>query len=162
MKSKWLGIAVLFVSSSAAWAQMTPQQQANLPPSDPNSPQYNTVYLPFLANAAPPQERWADRWGAFVLSSNGMSGGIQDAPNKRQAEKAALTECREKGGENCRVSLSYYNQCGAVASGGGHTGSSSAPTEREAVENAIATCEKAGGSNCQLYFMGCSLPARVN
>ncbi len=162
MKHKWCSAALLLMLSSAAWAQMTPQQQANLPPSDPNSPQYNTVYLPSLENAAPPQERWADRWGAFSSASSGVSGGVQDMASKRQAEKSALAECKAKGGNDCRVDIVYYNQCGAVASGGGHMGSARAATEREAVEIAIATCEKGGGSNCQLYFMGCSYPVRVN
>ena len=162
MKGKWFGGVVLLMLGGAAWAQMTPQQQANLPPSDPNSPQYNTVYLPGLENAAPPQERWADRWGAFSSASSGMWGGVQDKESKRQAEKAAIASCKAKGGKDCRVNIVYYNQCGAVASGGGHMGSARAPTEKEAVEDAIATCEEAGGSDCQLYFMGCSYPVRVN
>lgn len=159
MKSNWVLMVVLLLISGIASAQSTPTNPGGFLNTDPRSPYYNSGNnLP----PAPPQERWADRWGAFASASSGVFGGAQDKQSKRQAEKTALAECKEKGGDDCRVDLSYYNQCGAVASGGGHMGSSRAPTEREAVEHAIKTCEKAGGSNCQLYFMGCSLPVRVN
>ena len=161
MKRKWFIAAALLLLSEVAWAQMTPQQQASLPPSDPNSPQYNTVYLPALENAAPPQERWADRWGAFSSASGGMWGGVQDMKSKRQAEKAALARCKAKGGKDCRIDIVYYNQCGAVVSGDGGSGGGRAATEKEAVEIAMESCGEKGG-NCELYFMGCSYPVRVN
>ncbi|WP_392389941.1 DUF4189 domain-containing protein [Acinetobacter courvalinii] len=37
--------------------------------------------------------------------------------SKRQAEKAALTECRAKGGKKCEVDLAYYNQCAVMVTG---------------------------------------------
>ena len=161
MKSKGFSAVVLLMLSGAAWAQMTPQQQANLPPSNPNSSQYNTVYLPSLENAAPPQERWADRWGAIATDDNGTAGIVTDITNKRDAQRSAIAECENRGGGNCKVSLAYHNQCAAVAASSSMSFSSSAPTIEEATERSMERCKSAGGE-CWVYYSGCSLPVRVN
>lgn len=160
MKTKFAAIAVLLISSSATWAQMTPQQQQQLPPSDPSSSQYNSVYIPGqIAAQQGASEKWEDRWGAFASSaSDGWSGSVLDMKSKTDAESAAISACQKKGGANCRVDLSFYNQCGAVASGGGSLGYSNAATEEQALSLAMKQC---GNSKCEVFFTGCSLPKRI-
>ena len=116
----------------------------------------------FLGERCSPTGALGRSMGSILQCLQWGLGGVQDMESKRQAETAALAACKARGGRDCRVNIVYYNQCGAVASGGGHMGSARAPTEKEAVEDAIATCEESGGSDCQLYFMGCSYPVRVN
>lgn len=160
MKSKIAVTATMLISSSIALAQMTPQQQQQLPPSDPSSSQYHSVYLPSLGEGDTVQRvKWEDRWGAFASSaSDGWSGSVLNKKSKREAERAAMAECKKKGGADCRVDLSFYNQCGAVASGGGSLGYSNAPTEKRAIDAAMTEC---GNSDCEIFFHGCSLPVKV-
>jgi uncharacterized protein DUF4189 len=158
MKRELLSALALLMVSCAAVAQQSPTNPGGFLNTDPRSPAYNPG---LSAPPRPAEEGWADRWGAFASASNGAFAGVQDEKNKRQAERTALANCRAKGGENCVVKFSYYNQCGAVASGDGGSGGGRAATEKEAVELAMKSCNEKG-ENCQLYFMGCSLPVRVN
>ncbi len=162
MKGRWLGAAVLFVSSSTAWGQMTPQQQANLPMSDPNSPQYNTVYLPSLENAAPPQERWADRWGAIATDAdNAKLGAVVGMASETKAKRAALETCKNNGGTNCRIDISYYNQCAVLVTGDRMYSTARGATVEEAEKLGFGKCQNAD-VNCRVYYSDCSLPVRMD
>jgi hypothetical protein len=162
MKSKWLSAAALLLFSGTAWGQMTPQQQANLPPSNPNSSQYNTVYLPAMNNAQPPQERWADRWGAIASDGDVTYGIVTDMVSKDEAKRSALAECKKRGGGACSIERYFVNQCAVVIAGDGATASSNAPTVDEAVEIGMPICSENGGTNCHVYYSGCSLPVRLD
>jgi len=162
MKSKWLSAALLLMLSGAAWAQMTQQQQANLPMSDPNSPQYNTVYLPSLENAAPPQERWADRWGAIATDAdNAKLGAVVDMTSEKKAKQAALETCKKNGGTNCRVDISYYNQCAVLVTGDSMYSTARGATVEEAEKLGFSKCRNAD-VNCRVYYSDCSLPVRLD
>lgn len=162
MKNKWCSAALLFLLSSSAWAQMTPQQQANLPPSNPNSSQYNTVYLPSLENAAAPQERWADRWGAIATDAdNAKLGAVVDMASGKQAKRAALKACKDQGGINCTLDILYYNRCAVLVTGDNVYTVSSAATIDEATKSGFIKCER-DDVNCRVYYSDCSLPVRMD
>lgn len=86
----------LLLATGGAFAQMTPQQQQQLPPSDPNSPQYNTVYLPSLQAGQAPRTRWEDRWGAISDDGNGVFGIVSDMESEQSAKQNAIQECKKK------------------------------------------------------------------
>lgn len=114
---------------------------------------------------AGPQVLWADRWGAIASDNdakNAIFGIVTDRPSERAARRAAVDECRSRGGDRCEVAMSYQNQCAAVGAGRVGTFSAGAPTLEEAQQRAMQLCEiKNGSGECWLYYSGCSLPVRV-
>lgn len=80
---------------------------------------------------------------------------------KRDAEKYAISECRKKGGANCKIEITYHNQCAAIVLGREAFSSSSAASLEEAKSRGIEKCTRAGDSDCGIYFSECSLPERV-
>ena len=63
-----------------------------------------------------PQVRWEERWGAIVMdAASGMTGIGGSQPTEEAAIQAATAMCQRKGGKNCRVDITYSNQCGALA-----------------------------------------------
>lgn len=114
-------------------------------------------------NSAPsaPKPVWETRWGAIASDKvSGKTGVVGSSSSKREAEKGALAICKSKGGANCQVQISYHNQCGAMAWGGGSMATASAATLEEASKLAIGECTKAA-SGCEVYFSDCSYPERV-
>jgi hypothetical protein len=113
------------------------------------------------ASSQLPQAVWEDRWGAFAIDLSVGVVSSKDMPSKRKAEKAALDECRIKGGAKCKIELTYFNQCGVVISGStGHNTARAASIDR-ASEIGIDICKKSGDSNCSVYYSECSFPVRV-
>lgn len=77
--------------------------------------------------------------------------------SRREAEREALSQCGLKGHSNCEVSLTFHNQCGAVAGsvGGGAVGLAHAPLESIASARALRQCK---GSQCEVWYSGCTKP----
>lgn len=149
---------VLMVSFSTS-AQMTHQQQAQLPDSNPNSAHYQSRYLPSLG-ASSNQQMPEDRFGAFALSrATGKSGWFQDAKSERAADLGALQQCRDRSGGagDCEIVISFQNQCAAVARSDHNTGYATAGDMVSARQDAIESCEALGGI-CEVFREGCSYP----
>ncbi|MFC3902284.1 protein of unknown function [Acinetobacter marinus] len=109
---------------------------------------------------AQPQVRWADRWGAMADDGNGTAGIVESRNSKREAEVAAVKECKKRGGGNCKTFATYYNQCAAIAAGGERSDWARAETKELAIKISMDRCEKKG-INCRVYYSGCSLPVRI-
>lgn len=107
---------------------------------------------------------WAERWGAIVYDNGSTNVGLGVATNmesKELAEQMAMKECREKGGSECRVDLTYYNQCAVVTAGIHYVQSRSEATIQEASADGLKDCNQAGVSGCAIYYSACSLPERI-
>lgn len=104
--------------------------------------------------------RWEKRWGAIAYDSvTGKLGAVTDMTSKRKAVNGALSQCKSKGGQDCKVSLNYYNQCAALAWGEGDGGifrASSGPDLEEVKTRALANCENSSGGACEIFYTGCS------
>jgi hypothetical protein len=134
-----------------------------LPPDDANSPYYQGDRNGQTAQPAQPPVVWASRYGAVAYDSvSGAEGHITDQSSKSQAESTVLSFCSQHGGTNCKVLVSYYNQCAAIAqvSGGGQMGTGRALHPQQAEQLAMDACQK-GASNCKIVYSACSLPVRV-
>lgn len=72
-----------------------------------------------IANSSQNVIRFEVRWGAIATDdTKGIVGAVKNVKSKRSANKAALQQCKlNGGGKNCEVTLTYYNQCSAVAWG---------------------------------------------
>ena len=97
----------------------------------------------------------------FHKKNGGGIGIVTNAPNKRKAEKAAVSKCKETGGgAECKIKLRYYNQCAAIAWGDNYYVTQSAENIKMASELAQKKCS-ATTNNCKIYYADCSLPEWV-
>jgi hypothetical protein len=111
------------------------------------------------APQSPPQ--WESRWLAIATDSvKGSLGTATDMANKGQAEQTAMTNCRSKGGTQCKVDVSFGNGCAAMVSGDTSYNVQGAPTLDQATQVAMKTCSKAT-IHCHVYYSACSLPVRI-
>jgi hypothetical protein len=122
-------------------------------------------------NSAPqPTGKWETRWGAVAEDSkpvevgqNIATGVAASQKSKRAAESLALSRCTQGGGKACRVRLSYYNQCVAMADpvgdrvSGAITTASRAETLEMARANALGECQSVKGQRCEVFYSACSM-----
>jgi len=126
--------------------------QTNLPPSNPNSPQHHSVYLPSQGLGDTRRGR-ADRWGAFAGSeSDGASGVGLEKSDQQTAEAAAIEQCRESGGSNCVIFFVFLNQCAAVASTPHNSTWARGLTLNQVRSVAMKGC---GSAECEIVFEHC-------
>lgn len=126
--------------------------------------------VPFRSNAGPssgslgypaPSIRWVSRWGAIAIDETNSGVGTAVAmSSKRRAEKAAMLDCRAKGGSGCKISIAYHDQCAAIAWGDMQASVLGAGTIEEATSVALEDCER-HTENCRIYYSDCSYPERV-
>ena len=74
-------------------------------------------------------------------AASGMTGIGGSQPTEEAAIQAATAMCQRKGGKNCRVDITYSNQCGALAWGSSHAVSARGRTLEIASKFAIDACE---------------------
>ncbi|WP_353506064.1 DUF4189 domain-containing protein [Variovorax fucosicus] len=107
-----------------------------------------------------PTEQWERRWGA--IATGGALGVATDKLSKQEASQTAMSDCAAKGGTNCKIEITYYNQCAVVvAAEDGSYNTPSNATLDGAIATGIKTCRDAGHSNCHVYYSACSLPVRI-
>lgn len=113
------------------------------------------------ANQSPPDPgpQWQSRWGA-IATTNGAFGVANGMSSKRKASKAALADCKRNGGSKCKVSMVFYNQCGALAWGDTGNTTFNSPHLEDAERSAVEGCGE-HSANCKLYYSACSYPVQV-
>ena len=115
---------------------------------------------PIPTSTTPPA--WASRWGAIADDGAGLFGMSANEVSKKNAEKAAVSQCKERGGSQCSVYMTYTNQCIAMAASEANSNTARAPDEESAKQNSVEGCIKgSNGKECRVYYSACSLPARV-
>lgn len=158
-----IGLVFGMLALGSANGQLSPQQQQQLPESNPNSAHYHTRYLPALGASGESRKGLEDRFGAFAMSEgSGWSGWSIDGGSKVVAERDALAQCRHRSGgaNDCKVIISFQNQCGSVVGSTGHSGFGTADSLRRARQIAREECEDMG-PGCKVFWEGCSYPAPV-
>lgn len=108
-----------------------------------------------------PPVQWAEQWGAIAYGG-GAFGAAREMATVNDAKNAALNACQDNGGGNqCRVALSYSNQCAAYALGDNYAvGVARSATSEDAQAMATETCRQST-TNCKVTYSACSLPVRV-
>lgn len=131
---------------------------ACIPPDAPGMPGYQENTQPRYRDSPV----WEDRWGAIADDNRtGQAGTIENQPSKEKAIRIALDLCRATGSMNCKVILSYRNQCSAVAWGAGQLGYASEVNSDRAKASALAECQKRSKSACEIVYSACSLPVKI-
>jgi len=118
-------------------------------------------YQPYNQAPQSPPVRWVDSWGAIVVDTVDVSKGVTTEQNtKEDAVRVAMDQCSQGGARHCKVVLTYYNQCAAVAWGDTYFGAAGNPTEDGAKADAIARCTRTG-EQCQVVYSACSMQRRL-
>ncbi|WP_353505956.1 DUF4189 domain-containing protein [Variovorax fucosicus] len=109
-----------------------------------------------------PAPQWESRWGAVAIDSpKAVMGVAVDKQSKREASRAAASDCERQGGANCEIEAAYDNQCTAVITSNDSHNTPIALTVDQAVAIGMKTCRDAGRTNCRVYYSACSLPVRT-
>ena len=97
-------------------------------------------------------------WGAIATEPTSPSriGAAQDLPTKGQAEQAALAQCAVKGGQNCKVKISYGNGCAALIANDTGYQANADVTVGYAVQTGMQMCSTAGHGTCHVVYSACS------
>jgi hypothetical protein len=103
-----------------------------------------------------PRGHWETRWGVIVTDNiKGKLAGVTNHSSKNSATKAAMAECYRRGGKDCKVSLTYYNQCAAVAAGEEAYSSRGRDILEDANRSAMEGCNQMT-TNCKVIYNACS------
>lgn len=148
-----MAMVLLFTAQPAA-AQRCPQGIAHgtpgcIPPTNPQSPLYR-------GSSAEVEYRVRTTWGAIAEDAElNLVAGWLDARSEREASKRAIKECRDIGGINCKVALTFHDKC-AVAVFGKNVAiyQSGFPIEL-VTEKAVSSCESSS-SGCEVRVAGCA------
>lgn len=97
-----------------------------------------------------------DRYGALALGGDGF-GAAQNWADEAGAASSALAQCEANGGKGqCRIRVSYRNQCAALASGDDRfVGVAYAGELAKAQKLARRSCAKST-RNCLIIYSACS------
>ncbi|WP_082925799.1 DUF4189 domain-containing protein [Xanthomonas nasturtii] len=113
------------------------------------------------APAPPPRPtgEWIKTWGAIANSSTtGGAGTTVGKLSENEARQAALRQCAAGGATDCKVKLTYQNQCSALVSSSSETFFQASPTETRAINLATKSCEKSDGGLCKVMYSECTKP----
>jgi len=141
MMKMYVAVVVLSLTSFPSLAQQ------------PGSAAYNTQVLPAHGVGDTRQPSPRDRWGAYAVAENRLTGFVSHERSEADAVEAALAVCAERGGERCAVRFTVVNSCSAVAT--------SADKSAWAIEGSLRAAERAAtddcGANCKMLWSACSL-----
>lgn len=108
-----------------------------------------------------PSGEWIKTWGGIATSPSGGGGVSSGRLSEKEAEDAALQNCRKSGLQGCKVEMTYKNQCVAAAYPSDGTAGgmiSTSATIPEAVDRAKSKCEAAAKKECKIALSECSEP----
>lgn len=164
MTKKRLLLLTLILHVPSAWAQCAPGipgagNPGCIPPTQPGSP-YNQGGDAPVVNA-PPAVHWVGGWGAIAMDGENRGGTVEDRDTKSEAESIALDMCRRNGGSNCKVLVTFNNQCAAMVqeAGGGTVHGNTGATQERAERRALDGCKS--GTTCHVIYSKCSVPHPV-
>ena len=154
-------LLTIFMSSSvsAQCATGVDTGGACIPPDASGMPGYNSGNETARPSPAP---IWKDSWGAIAIDGeSGKAGTVTDRNSKSDAASDAIRECKGRGGVDCQVELTYYNQCAAVAWGVQGRGLASGAEQADAERGALRECKQAAKDGCKVVYSACSRARRI-
>jgi len=117
------------------------------------------------SRGAPPAPRptgeWIKTWGAIASSDSGDIGSSTGKFSEKDAQAESLKICADFGNADCKVNLTYRNQCVAVVQAAkGRTGGKiiTAETADIAAKTALEECRQDSGAACVVRGTDCSEP----
>ncbi|WP_425127842.1 DUF4189 domain-containing protein [Burkholderia cepacia] len=114
------------------------------------------------SSSSPISPKWVTTWGAIALYiPKGILGSATHLGSVDEAEHAALRDCKLKGGLDCKLAISFGNQCAAMVAGNPGYNVTLGVTPADAERNGMTECRGAGNAGCHVYYLTCSLPQQV-
>ncbi|MDV2449526.1 DUF4189 domain-containing protein [Xanthomonas hortorum] len=117
-----------------------------------------------------PLGKWIKTWGAVAIGSLGLErnlGVTTGKLSKKEAESDALARCAKHGEKDCKIGLTYRNQCIAVGEPQidgkpnlvGNVQFFTDQTIDQAAASAQDACERRNPANqCKVIYTACSEP----
>ncbi|WP_338339884.1 DUF4189 domain-containing protein [Xanthomonas euvesicatoria] len=114
-----------------------------------------------------PLGKWIKTWGAVVLDDSeiGALGVSTGKLSEVDAQQAALANCANVGGTQCREWTTYRNQCIAVAepyrdgkSAPGSLQFVTGPSSEKNVRDASSKCSSKNKVGCRVIYSACTEP----
>ena len=127
----------------------------------PGSPQCGPDSGTSRADSAParPSGEWIKTWGAIAHSrTTGEAGSAVGKLSEGEAEQAALRQCAIEGTSDCKVSLTYYNQCAALVASDSQSFFQASVSERRSIKLAKESCEESNSGTCKVIYSECTEP----
>lgn len=140
---------------------MLPASGTNINSCVPIPPGYYNNQQQAQPQSLPPSQ-WSRRWGAIATDEpKGILGEASGMASRDDAQRAAVADCRTKGGSPCKFEIAFDNECAAlVGSDTGYVVTADTTTDK-AIAVGMKTCTSAGYLNCDAYYTTCSMPVRI-
>jgi hypothetical protein len=123
-----------------------------IPTSDAGPQRSQPVHVP---------SKSLDQWQAIATDTTvGVIGTSADKTTWGTAESAAISDCQQKGGTDCKIDISYANGCVALVFGNALKNSKGGSNQKQAEGRAMDQCNK-DDTNCRVIYSACSLPIEV-
>jgi len=106
-----------------------------------------------------PSGEWLKTWGAISSNRAGDMGVSSGKLSQREAEAEARNRCQAWKTGDCKIDISYRNQCVAAAGPTGNRrggGTASGPTLDGAKNQAMKICSEVSGGECKIMVAECS------
>ena len=105
------------------------------------------------------QGYWVDHWGAIATDDPQNTGGAAvNQSSEDRAKQAAIANCVDNGGSNCKIIMTYVNMCVALVAGDRGHSVARANTIEKAVQLGMEQCVAGGDTHCQARYRSCSAP----
>lgn len=158
MKFRAIALIVGGLFAASSQAQQCPAGLTGmpncLPPTHPSSPHAQS-------SGGASRVYWKSQYAAVVMGKGGSGfTAMGPADSKRAAETAAMKACRERGGLDCKLIVSFGNQCAAISWGLTVRTVGMGPTLASAEADAVSRCET-DTDDCRVYFSDCANPLKV-
>ena len=113
-----------------------------------------------IASRQPQGPQWTNNWQAIATDTPlGILGTALDRVTSKDAEQAAVADCKARGGRECIAQISVRNSCVAMAVGES-TKVIQDGTTKEAAEHTAMTQCGVHNSKCVVYYSACNFAVR--
>jgi len=109
-----------------------------------------------------PLGEWIRTWGGVAVSPTTSDAGVSTGQlSKKAAERDAMAKCADSGARECKVSVTYFNQCMSWVvpsgrTGNGRSGIGTGPTLERAGEMAQGICQNDQPGACTVIHENCT------
>ncbi|MGE8267671.1 MAG: DUF4189 domain-containing protein [Stenotrophomonas geniculata] len=115
-------------------------------------------------SSSAPTGEWIKTWGGIAVSASTSDAGVSTGHrSKKEAERKAVSECAASGASDCKVSMTYFNQCVSWVipsgrTGNGLSGIGTGPTPGDAERAAQGVCKNDKPGACAPVYANCTEP----
>jgi hypothetical protein len=161
-------VSSLFMQTAYAEDGCPEGMQPYQPQQGFGAPNWSCMPIPGYSNGSnsdgatppPPPKPWHNRYGGIAIDgSHGIIGISSNQSERDLARSLAISDCKNKGGSNCKLVGTYRDGCAVFVAGDKLSAMNSDGTIEKAQASAMGRCQKVD-TNCEVLYSGCSLPVQ--